>query len=118
MRLQLLHKLDNAHEDSIWSVAFVPGASPALLATGAVDETVQVRRRHAIGPDRRRLSVVAHVRTYVRTYTHARTHSCFAFYAHAGLEGRRLVDGRDVCVSGAGAYDDVGEPGRGVAGDG
>ena len=115
MRLQLLHKLDNAHEDSIWSVAFVPGAFPALLATGAVDETVQVRCR-----DTRSVGRFRPTRGYARTYVRTRTHSCFALYAHAGLEGRGRgrVDGRDVCVSDAGAYDDVGELGRGIAGDG
>ena len=30
MRLQLIHKLDNAHDDSIWSVAFQPGAGGLL----------------------------------------------------------------------------------------
>jgi WD repeat-containing protein 61 len=41
MRVQLIHKLENAHEDSIWAVAFVPGEG-GLLATGSVDESVQL----------------------------------------------------------------------------
>ena len=41
MRVQLIHKLANAHEDSIWAVCFVPGEA-GLLATGSVDESVQI----------------------------------------------------------------------------
>lgn len=40
MRLSLLHKLEDAHEDSIWAAAWAPGSN--LLATGSVDETVKV----------------------------------------------------------------------------
>ena len=99
MRLQLLHKLDNAHEDSIWSVAFVPGASPALLATGAVDETVQVRRRHAIGPDRRRRSVVAHVRTYVHARTHALTPASLSMPTQVWKEDVSSTDATSVSLA-------------------
>jgi len=41
MRVQLIHKLEDAHEDSIWAVAFVPGER-GLVATGSVDESVQL----------------------------------------------------------------------------
>ena len=41
MRVQLIKKVDNAHEDSIWSVAFVPGKK-GIIATGSVDENVLI----------------------------------------------------------------------------
>ena len=40
MRLSLLQKLDNAHEDSVWTAAWAPGSN--LLITGSVDETAKV----------------------------------------------------------------------------
>ena len=50
MRVQLIHKLENAHEDSIWAVAFVPGQS-GLLATGSVDERVQLWKEEGTQED-------------------------------------------------------------------
>jgi WD repeat-containing protein 61 len=40
MRVQLIQKVDNAHEDSIWSVGFVP--SKGFITTGSVDENVLI----------------------------------------------------------------------------
>ncbi len=40
MRLSLIQKIDQAHEDSVWTVSWVPGT--ALLVTGSVDETAKV----------------------------------------------------------------------------
>lgn len=40
MRLSLLHKLEGAHEDSVWSCAWSPDSS--TLATGSVDESVKL----------------------------------------------------------------------------
>ena len=40
MRLSLLQKLDNAHEDSVWAASWAPGSN--RLVTGSVDETVKV----------------------------------------------------------------------------
>ena len=40
MRLSLLQKLDNAHEDSVWTAAWAVGSN--RLITGSVDETAKV----------------------------------------------------------------------------
>lgn len=40
MRLSLLSKLDNAHEDSVWTVTWAAGSN--RLVTGSVDETAKV----------------------------------------------------------------------------
>ena len=40
MRLSLLHKLDAAHDDSVWAAAWAPGSN--TLVTGSVDETVKL----------------------------------------------------------------------------
>lgn len=40
MRLSLLQKLDEAHEDSVWTVTWIPGSKK--LVTGSVDETAKV----------------------------------------------------------------------------
>lgn len=39
MRLSLLHRLEHAHEDSLWATAWSPSSN--LLVTGSVDETVK-----------------------------------------------------------------------------
>ena len=40
MRLQLVQKVENAHEDSIWTVSWVPGKKQ--FVTGSVDENVNI----------------------------------------------------------------------------
>lgn len=40
MRLHLLSKLENAHDDSLWSVTWAPGSN--ILATGSTDESVKL----------------------------------------------------------------------------
>ena len=47
MRLNLLHKLENAHEDSVWTAAWAPGSD--TLVTGSVDESVKLWREGAAG---------------------------------------------------------------------
>lgn len=47
MRLSLLHKGDNAHEDSIWTVAFAPGSD--VLVTGSVDESAKLWKQEGDG---------------------------------------------------------------------
>ncbi|KAF8393583.1 hypothetical protein HHK36_021827 [Tetracentron sinense] len=46
MKLAGLKSVDNAHEESIWAVTWVPAtdARPALLLTGSLDETVKLWR--------------------------------------------------------------------------
>ena len=44
MRLSLLQKLDNAHEDSVWTVQW--GAGSNCLVTGSVDETAKIWATH------------------------------------------------------------------------
>jgi WD40 repeat protein len=39
MRLQKTHKFEDAHEDSVWATAWVPGG--AHFITGSVDENVK-----------------------------------------------------------------------------
>lgn len=40
MRLSLVQKSENAHDDSVWNAAYAPGSN--LLVTGSVDELVKV----------------------------------------------------------------------------
>ena len=40
MRLSLLQKLENAHDDSVWTVAWAPASN--TLITGSVDESVKL----------------------------------------------------------------------------
>ena len=40
MRLSLLQKQDQAHEDSVWAAAWAPGSN--TLVTGSVDESVKL----------------------------------------------------------------------------
>lgn len=40
VRLQLVQKVDNAADDSIWTLSWVPGKK--MLATGSVDENVLI----------------------------------------------------------------------------
>lgn len=40
MRLSLLHRLEQAHEDSIWTAAWAAGSN--VLVTGSVDESVKL----------------------------------------------------------------------------
>jgi len=47
MKLSVLEKLDNAHEDSIWSACWAK--EPDLLVTGSVDESVKAWK--AVGSD-------------------------------------------------------------------
>ncbi|EPS63257.1 hypothetical protein M569_11527 [Genlisea aurea] len=44
MKLALLESVQNAHEDSVWTAAWVPETeySPPLLLTGSLDETVKL----------------------------------------------------------------------------
>jgi len=48
MRLHLLRKLEDAHDDSIWALAWAPG-SGNLLATASVDESVKFWEEGAEG---------------------------------------------------------------------
>jgi WD repeat-containing protein 61 len=47
MRLSLLHKADNAHEDSVWTVGWAPGSD--ILVTGSVDESVKLWKQEGDG---------------------------------------------------------------------
>ena len=40
MRLSLLQRKENAHEDSVWAAAWAPGSN--TLVTGSVDESVKL----------------------------------------------------------------------------
>ena len=42
MRLSLLQKLENAHDDSVWTAAWAPDGT---LVTGSVDESAKVWRQ-------------------------------------------------------------------------
>ncbi|XP_010248135.2 PREDICTED: WD repeat-containing protein VIP3-like [Nelumbo nucifera] len=46
MKLAGLKSIENAHEESVWAVTWVPAtdARPALLLTGSLDETVKLWR--------------------------------------------------------------------------
>ena len=39
MRLTLLKKVDDAHDDSVWALAWIPGSNEII--TGSVDETAK-----------------------------------------------------------------------------
>ncbi|GAB4815773.1 hypothetical protein N2152v2_002819 [Parachlorella kessleri] len=47
MRLSLLHRLENAHEDSVWAAAWAPTSN--TLVTGSVDESVKLWQESADG---------------------------------------------------------------------
>ena len=47
MRLSLLSKVENAHEDSIWAAAWSPATH--MLMTGSVDESVKMWAESAVG---------------------------------------------------------------------
>jgi len=40
MRLSLLQKLENSHDDSLWTVTWAPNSN--ILITGSVDESVKL----------------------------------------------------------------------------
>jgi WD40 repeat protein len=40
MRLSLLHKLEDAHDDSVWTVSWTPSSN--IIVTGSVDESVKL----------------------------------------------------------------------------
>lgn len=42
MRVQLVHKVEDAHEDSVWTVSWTTCNNATFLVTGSVDETVKV----------------------------------------------------------------------------
>lgn len=51
MRLSLLHRLENAHDDSVWAAAWAPGSN--VLVTGSVDESVKLWAESADGLEQR-----------------------------------------------------------------
>lgn len=60
MRLQLVQKVDNAAEDSIWTLSWVPGRK--LLVTGSVDENVLIWEETGVAE----AVTISHVHTLVR----------------------------------------------------
>lgn len=60
VRLQLVQKVDNAADDSIWTLSWVPGKKQ--LATGSVDESVLIWEEKGSAED----VTVSHVHTLVR----------------------------------------------------
>ena len=54
MKLSSLKQLEKAHDDGVWAAAWAPAteASPQLLLTGSVDETVKIWRGDELEPVR------------------------------------------------------------------
>lgn len=54
MKLAGLTSIENAHEDSVWAVTWVPATEsrPALLLTGSLDESVKLWRPDDLVPVR------------------------------------------------------------------
>jgi WD40 repeat protein len=62
MRLQLIQKVENASEDSIWTVTWVPGKR--ILVTGSVDENVLIWEETGSAEE----VSISHVHTLVRLF--------------------------------------------------
>ena len=83
MRLSLLHRLENAHEDSVWAAAWAPTSN--TLVTGSVDESVKLWQESADGLEQKH-----HVVSRYRRWWWPRAAACAEFLPATAFSDDRL----------------------------